>query len=125
MQKGEYIQKNCCYGYKKEDNTLKMDEPAANTVKLIFQLALQGYNYTQIIKELYNRKIVTPERYKKEKRRQKIALYSPYIWCATTIKNILLNEQYTGTYVMRKSVIKELGEKAIKRKRLDKNSEPS
>ena len=125
MQKGEYIQKNCCYGYKKEDNTLKIDEPAANTVRLIFQLALQGNNYTQIIKKLYYIKIVTPEIYKGEKRRQKIALYSPYIWSATTIKNILLNEQYTGTYVMRKSVIKELGEKAIKRKRLDKNSEPS
>ena len=56
MQKGEYIQKNCCYGYKKEENTLKIDEPAANIVKLISQLALQGNNYTQIIKELYNRK---------------------------------------------------------------------
>ncbi|NDO47134.1 recombinase family protein [Clostridium sp. MD294] len=119
MQKGEYIQKNCCYGYKKEDNTLKIDEPAANTVKLIFQLALQGYNYTQIIKELYNRKIVTPERYKKEKRRQKIALYSHYIWSATTIKNILSNEQYIGTYVMRKTVIKELGEKSTKREEKD------
>lgn len=49
MEKGEYIQKNCCYGYKKEDNTLKMDELAANTVKLIFQLALQGNNYTEIV----------------------------------------------------------------------------
>ncbi len=69
--------------------------------------------------ELYNRKIVTPERYKKEKRRQKIALYSPYIWCATTIKNILLNEQYIGTYIMRKTVIKELGEKSTKREEKD------
>ncbi len=64
MKKGEYIQKNCCYGYKKEDNTLKIDEPAANTVKLIFQLALQGYNCTQIVKELYNKKIIAPEKYK-------------------------------------------------------------
>ena len=79
---------------------MKIDEPAANTVKLIFQLALQGYNYTQIIKELYNRKIVTPERYKKEKRRQKIALYSPYIWSATTIKNILSNEQTKLPFIL-------------------------
>ena len=71
MQKGEYIQKNCCYGYKKEDNTLKMDEPAADTVRLIFQLALQGKTNTEIIKELYNKKIVIPEIYKGEKRRKK------------------------------------------------------
>ena len=110
MEKGEYIQKNCCYGYKKEDNTLKIDESAANTVKLIFQLALQGNNYTQIIKELYNRKIVIPKIYKGGKRSQKTVLYNSYIWSATTIKRILTNEQYIGTYVMRKTAIKELGE---------------
>ena len=74
MEKGEYIQKNCCYGYKKEDNTLKIDESAANTVKLIFQLALQGNNYTEIVKELYNKKIVIPEIYKQEKRQNVIIL---------------------------------------------------
>ena len=41
MQKGEYIQKNCCYGYKKEDNTLKMEESAANTVKLNYKSFLK------------------------------------------------------------------------------------
>ena len=70
-RKESIFQKNCCYGYKKEDNTLKMDEPAADTVRLIFQLALQGNNYTQIVKELYNKKIVIPEIYKGEKRRKK------------------------------------------------------
>ena len=119
MEKGEYIQKNCCYGYKKEDNTLKIDEPAANTVKLIFQLALQGNNYTQMIKELYNRKIVIPKIYKGGKRSQKTVLYNSYIWSATTIKRILTDEQYIGTYVMRKTVIKELGEKVIKREEKD------
>ena len=41
MQKGEYIKKNCCYGYKKEDNTLKMEESAANTVKLNYKSFLK------------------------------------------------------------------------------------
>ena len=41
MEKGEYIQKNCCYGYKKEDNTLKMEESAANTVKLNYKSFLK------------------------------------------------------------------------------------
>ncbi len=119
MEKGEYIQKNCCYGYKKEDNTLKIDESAANTVKLIFQLALQGNNYTKIVKELYNKKIVIPEIYKQEKRRKKTECYNPYIWSTTTVKGILVNEQYTGTYIMRKSIIKEVGGKSIKREEKD------
>ena len=38
MQKGEYIQKNCCYGYKKENNTLKIDESVANTAKFILNI---------------------------------------------------------------------------------------
>ena len=114
MEKGEYIQKNCCYGYKKEKNTLKIDESAANTVKLIFQLALQGKTNTEIIKELYSRKIVTPEVYRKRKRRQELPKLScPYLWCLSTIQRILLDEQYTGTYVMRKTIIKELGGKVV------------
>ncbi len=120
MQKGEYIQKNCCYGYKKEDNTLKMDEPAANTVKLIFQLALQGYNCTQIVKELYNKKIIAPEKYKGYKRKYKTSnLYHPCIWNITTVHRILSDEQYIGTYIMRKSMIKECGEKSTKREEKD------
>ncbi len=113
MQKGEYISKNCRYGYKKEDNTLKIDEPAANTVRLIFQLALQGMSNTKIVKELYDRKIVIPEVYKERKRRQEMPdLYSPYVWTLSTIQRILSDEQYIGTYVMRKTVVKELGGKS-------------
>ena len=55
-----------------------MDEPAANTVRLIFQLALQGMSNTKIAKELYHRKIVIPEVYKGRKRRQEMPdLHSP------------------------------------------------
>lgn len=87
MQKGEYIQKNCCYSYKKENNILKIDEPAANTVRLIFQLALQGMSNTKIVKELYDRKIVIPEVYKGHKRRQEMPdLHSPYVWALSTIQ---------------------------------------
>ena len=96
-----------------------MDEPAANTVKLIFQLALQGKNYAQMIKELYHRKIVTPKIYKQGRKSQKDLPYHSYIWSTTTIKRILSNEQYIGTYVMRKTAVKELGERATKREEKD------
>ena len=45
-----------------------MDEPAANTVRLIFQLALQGMSNTKIVKELYDRKIVIQDTYRNEGR---------------------------------------------------------
>ncbi|HIT87638.1 MAG TPA: recombinase family protein [Candidatus Coprocola pullicola] len=120
MQKGEYISKNCRYGYKKGNNTLEIDEPAANIVKFIFQLALQGNNYTKIAKELYNKKIVTPDIYKKHKRKCKTSeVYNPYIWSLSTIQRILSDEQYIGTYIMRKTVTKELGERSVKREQKD------
>ncbi len=120
MEKGEYIQKNCCYGYKKEENTLKIDEPAADTVRLIFQLALQGKTNTEIIKELYSKKIVIPEVYKERKRRKKMPnLHSCYVWTLSTIQRILSDEQYIGTYVMRKTVVKELGTKSVNQNEKD------
>ena len=115
MQKGEYVSKNCRYGYKKgKNNIMEVDEPAANTVKLIFEFALQGKNSTQIAKELYHRKIAIPEAYKKHKRRKEMPdLQNPYIWTLSTIQRILTEEQYIGTYVMRKTIVKELGGKRI------------
>ena len=115
MQKGEYVSKNCRYGYKKgKNNMMEVDKPAANTVKLIFEFALQGKNSTQIAKELYHRKIEIPEAYKKHKRRKKMPdLQNPYIWTLSTIQRILTEEQYIGTYVMRKTIVKDLGGKVV------------
>ncbi len=97
-----------------------MDEPAANTVRLIFQLALQGMSNTKIAKELYDRKIVIPEVYKGRKRRQEMPdLHSPYVWTLSTIQRILSDEQYIGTYVMRKTVVKELGTKSVNQNEKD------
>ncbi len=119
-RKENIFQKNCCYGYKKEENTLKIDEPAADTVRLIFQLALQGKTNTEIIKELYSKKIVIPEVYKERKRRKKMPnLHSCYVWTLSTIQRILSDEQYIGTYVMRKTVVKELGTKSVNQNEKD------
>lgn len=58
-------------------------------------------------------KIVIPEVYKGRKRRQEMPdLHSPYVWTLSTIQRILSDEQYIGTYVMRKTVVKELGGKS-------------
>lgn len=72
-----------CYGYKHDDNgKLIIDEGDAENVKLIFHLYLGGQSIIGIVKELENRKILSPTG--KDK------------WCKRTIDVMLSNEKYTG-----------------------------
>lgn len=57
------------YGYKKDpEDKLHwiVDEPAAEVVKQIFQLCIEGYGPSQIAKKLENDKVLTPSAYFKE-----------------------------------------------------------
>lgn len=79
-----------CYGYKHDDNgKLIIDEGAAENVKLIFHLYLGGQSIIGIVKELENRKILSPTG--KDK------------WCKRTIDVMLSNEKYTGDVKLMKS----------------------
>ena len=67
MQKGMYMAAQPPYGYKKDPNDknhLVIDEEAAKTVRLIFDLALTNIGVVKITRELNNRKIVPPSIYK-------------------------------------------------------------
>ena len=65
--RGEYIIKNCVFGYKKVGKSLVVDEPAAQTVRLIFDMATQGDSFADIAARLYADKHLTPKQYKKRK----------------------------------------------------------
>ena len=79
-----------CYGYKHdEDGHLVIDEETARNVKLIYDMYLNGQSVVGIIKELENRKILSPTG--KEK------------WCKRTIDVMLSNEKYTGDVELLKS----------------------
>ena len=79
-----------CYGYKHDDNgKLIIDEEAAENVKLIFHLYLGGQSILGIVKELENRRILSPTG--KDK------------WCKRTIDVMLSNEKYTGDVKLMKS----------------------
>ena len=79
-----------------------MDSEAAEAVRLIFQLAADGLGSVAIADELQMRKIVSPSAYKYLKGDQRFAHYAAvnsgdyYMWCATTISQILSNKVYTG-----------------------------
>ena len=108
MRRGEYIMKNCVFGYKKVGNTLAIDEPAAETVRMIFNLAARGHRPSAIAEALRTEKYPTPSEYKKN-----AGTGAQCNWNGAMIGAILRDEQYIGTYVAGKSRKLEPGGAAV------------
>ncbi len=89
------------YGYKKDERDKQqwlVDEEAANVVKEIFSLCMQGYGPTQIARILTERGRETPIIYK---RRVGLPITSqetefPEIWATQSVNKILANPTYLG-----------------------------
>jgi DNA invertase Pin-like site-specific DNA recombinase len=90
MRRGEYIMKNCAFGYKKVGKNLEIDEPDAETVRRIFALASEGMSI---------RKIAEALKFEKQ---------------PADIRKILSDEQYIGTYVAGKTRTLEPGGASVK-----------
>ena len=112
MRRGEYQSSICSYGYKKGENgRLAIDEKPAEIVRLIFSLAADGVNASDIARELYRRKIPTPGEYKasqSSKSHYDISRTNG-VWCNSTVLRILEDERYTGMYIMGKRTVTEVG----------------
>lgn len=103
-QSGKPLTTNPPYGYlkdKEDKNMWIVDEVAAETVKLIFNLCIKGYGPSQIASELKSRKIPTPAEHFKS-----IGLNSPVDtpeeecnWNPATISTILDREEYLGKVI--------------------------
>lgn len=111
FRRGEYQSVLCPYGYQKgADGRMEPDEETAPNVRFIFELAAHGCTSTGIIRELYARGIPTPGEYKASRGR---AIYdisrTHHIWQRTTIRNILRDERYTGTYIMGRQQVVDVG----------------
>lgn len=102
---GDFIGAFPSYGYKKSPvnkNKLLIDEYAADIVREIFSLYIQGVGKLSIAKRLNAKNIPCPSEYKrlngenyKNPRRLKNASY----WTYSTIHTILQNEMYIGNMV--------------------------
>ena len=101
--RGEAVSKYCVYGFKKAGNRLEIDGPAAETVRLVFDLASGGKNLTEIAERLYADKRPTPSEYRKGLEG------CSCIWSKLAIYSMLYEEQYIGTYTAGKSKRMELG----------------
>lgn len=91
MQRGELVGFNGClgYDYHSEDKTLTVNPQEAETVRLIFDLYLQGYGCTLIAKQLTDMGCVN-----------KKGLVE---WHASGVMGIIKNEKYKGDVILGKT----------------------
>lgn len=97
-ERGEHLASTPPFGYMKNPNNSKewiIDEDAAETVRYIFHLCVNGLGPTQIAKRLQAEKILTPTAYWKQQEGLDLPLY-PYKWVNETISRILEKVDYTG-----------------------------
>jgi len=97
-RRGEAVFKNCAFGYKKVGNRLEIDETAAETVRLIFDMAASGSSLAEIAARLYRDKRLTPSEYRNAAEGKQGEHFS-YIWNLPVIYLMLYDEQYIGTYI--------------------------
>lgn len=107
--KGYYISSQPPYGYKIDPanrNHLIIDDEAADVVKKIFRLALDGNSLSQISKILTQQHIVTPGAYKAQNGDMRFARYEKTDgWCYQTVGAILRDQVYAGDIVNHKHEI--------------------
>lgn len=118
MKRGEYQSKICPYGYRKgPDGRMEPDEETAPVVRLIFEMARDGHSTPQIARALLEKGIQTPG---ERKAAQGIVKHdvsrSGGIWQTSTLRNILTDERYTGTYITGKRAVREVGGNLVRKK---------
>ncbi|MBE6862915.1 MAG: DUF4368 domain-containing protein [Ruminococcus sp.] len=98
-QSGKPLTSMIPYGYKKSEtdkNVWEIDEEAAEIVRKIFQLCIDGYGPTQIARILTEDKVLTPTAYAELKKSGSITCAKPYRWSHRTIGALLEKLEYIG-----------------------------
>lgn len=107
-KQGEFISSFAVYGYKKHPdnkNQLIVDEYAAEVVKLIYKLKMDGLSPQSIADRLNNQGILSPMEYKKsngDKLKTTFKKKNHSLWSHVAVRRILSNEIYTGVMVQGK-----------------------
>lgn len=102
---GKFIGSFACYGYQKDPrdvNRLIVDPYAADIVRMVFRMKLEGCNSQRIAEKLNEMGVLPPAEYKRSKGLNYDCGYrtgnNPK-WEVVSINRILTNEMYTGTMV--------------------------
>ncbi len=105
------------YGYMKSPDTYKVwviDPEAAEVVRRIYKMALEGKGNETIARILQEEEILTPMSYWRKKgikRPGKDTQLNPYKWEKNTIKTILSNQEYVGDIINFKTYSKSFKNK--------------
>lgn len=103
------------YGYKKneaEPTHWLIDEEAAEVVRKIFRLCVEGYGPTQIANILFSEGIKTPTEHWQAQGRNTSALPTiPHKWAARTVADILERLEYCGHTVNFRSTTRSFKDK--------------
>lgn len=116
-QSGKPLSTNPPYGYVKdpEDKThWLVDEEAAEVVREVFRLCVQGYGVSQIANEITKRHIMNPTAYAKHHGRtipDNREFTGDYIWGKSTISHMLSRPEYLGHTVNFKTYRKSYKQK--------------
>ena len=105
-QNGDYVGACPIYGYRKADdnnNQLVIDEYAADVVRSIFRMKLEGMSALKIADSLNNLGYLSPLEYKKDRGLPRptggFSDKEGAKWSPTTVIRILSDETYTGTLI--------------------------
>ena len=100
---GKRVSSSVPFGYVKNPQDKEdwlVDEPAADIVRKIYALCLDGRGPLQIAKQLEQEKVLIPSAYYASLGRKTRKQYThPYAWDQKTVAGILANQQYTGCTV--------------------------
>lgn len=102
---------NLPMGYYKDKNTdeVKIDELAADIVREVFSLYINGHGLVAIAKIMNSRGIKSPEYFSHRKAgAQRTEMCKKFLWAQTTVKRLIQNEIYTGTLVNHKTVTSKI-----------------
>ena len=105
------------YGYMKSAENKKkwvIDPEAADVVKSIFKMCLEGKGNETIARTLQEQKVLVPMAYWQSKglpRGGKKTQPNPYKWCKTTIEQILSQQEYCGDVINFKTCSKSFKNK--------------
>ena len=96
---GEHISNMVIYGYRWDPDNKGhwiVDEEAAKVVRHIFQLAAEGKGPGEIASILYREKVEKPSYYCARRTQAERFPDNPYGWESTTIRRLLVSEEYLG-----------------------------
>ncbi len=103
------------YGYKKNEANPAhwlIDEEAAEVVRRIFRLCVEGYGPTQIANILFSEGISTPtEHWQAQGRKTSVLPAVPHKWAAKTVADILERLEYCGHTVNFRSTTRSFKDK--------------